>query len=118
MKTIIYDGNCKICQRSADFSGKKIGDSKLDFLPLQDLDNSQAFLSGLKADDLLQSLHLISENGEESKGAKAVFEILSDYPGFLGIIGRFINREPFIKIAEPAYRVFARYRYKISRFLD
>jgi predicted DCC family thiol-disulfide oxidoreductase YuxK len=102
----------------AEYSGNQVGDSKLDFLPLQALENNQEILSGMKDDDLLQSLHLISENGDKSKGAKAVFEILGEFPGFLGIIGRFINREPIIKIAEPAYRAFAKNRYKIHRFLD
>jgi len=118
MKTIIYDGNCKICLRSVDFSVKQVGNSKLKFLPLQDLETNQEFLSGLKADNLVQSVHLISENGEEIKGARAVFEILGDFPGFLGLTGRFINWEPIIKIAEPVYRIFARYRNKISRFID
>ena len=113
MKKIIYDGDCKVCQFLADFSGNQVGDEKLEFLPAQTLDNNQASLSGLKASELLKSLHLISENGKASKGARAVFEIMSAFPGFLGIIGRFINRDPFIKIAEPVYRTFAKHRYKI-----
>jgi predicted DCC family thiol-disulfide oxidoreductase YuxK len=118
MKTIIYDGNCTVCQRLVDFSGNQVGDSKLEFLPFQDLENSHIYDSRLKADDLPQSLHLISENGDTFKGAGAVFDILSDFPGILGTIGKLINRKPFIKIAEPFYRAFARHRHKISRFLD
>lgn len=59
MKTIIYDGDCKICQHMADFSGNQFGDLKLEFLPLQALENKQEILSDVKEDDLLQSLHLI-----------------------------------------------------------
>ena len=107
---IIFDGECDICTNLKGFAETHTERENLNFIPFQS-DQLADYAPKLSVDQASQTLHVITEQGHHIRGARAVFEIMSKLPGLWGWLGRILVKPPFYLIAEPFYRLFARYRY-------
>ena len=117
MSTVIFDGECPVCTTLKDFTEERIETDSLEFLPFQ-REAIKLADSGLTQEEASQALYLITENGKRLRGARAVFEVMSQLPGAWGILGRIFRLPPLYWVAEPFYRWFARHRHGVSKFID
>jgi predicted DCC family thiol-disulfide oxidoreductase YuxK len=117
MNKVIYDGECPVCNTLKGFAEDRTDDRELTFVAFQEKEFSHN-VHDLSEDEARKSLFVITENGEQFRGARAVFEIMSDLPGFLGGMGKILRLPPFYWIAEPFYRLFAKHRHGVSKFLQ
>jgi predicted DCC family thiol-disulfide oxidoreductase YuxK len=110
--TVVYDGNCGICQRLVRKLGKWDRDRLLEIVPSQN-PGVQARFPWISARAYSESLQLVRADGRTWQGAAAIEELLRAVPR-----GRFISwifRVPFVRpLAEKFYRWFARRRYKLG----
>jgi len=114
MSRVIFDGDCPICTTLKDFAEERSGEGVLSFTPFQ----SEVFhevVPGLSEEEASQSLYVISEDGKRLRGARAVFEVLSQMPGLWGLSGKIFRLPPFHWLAEPFYRLFARHRHGVGK---
>jgi predicted DCC family thiol-disulfide oxidoreductase YuxK len=117
MKKIVYDRECQICQEFKDFSEKQNPESDSTFIPFQEeIESGRASVSMLRAYE--NSIVVTTEQGEVYRGARAVFAVLKSFPGLLGILGKVLFLPPFYWIAEPIYKLFARHRHRISKWIE
>ena len=106
--TLIFDGQCRFCTRSARrlqaFAGaKRLQIVAMDAPGAMDLHQDLSYTKALKA------VQLILKNGYLCEGAEAAFTALSLRPGF-GFL-RVLYQLPLIKqLSKAAYWVFARGR--------
>ena len=117
MSKVIFDGECPVCASLKDFTEDRIEDRELAFIPYQSDDFEQS-APNLTMEDAKKALYVITEHGERLRGARAVFEIMSELPGISGIMGKILRLPPFYWIAEPFYRLFAKHRHGVSKFLQ
>ena len=109
--TIIYDGECPVCNGLKDYAAGQIQAGQAEYMPFQ----NGNLPANLTEGQVRRSLWVILENGERLHGARAVFAIMSQMGRFWGLVGQVLSWPPFIWLAEPAYRLFARYRHWISK---
>lgn len=103
---VIYDGECPVCISLKDFCESKM--AGVEYTPFQNID---------QAKEARGSLYVVGNNGISKHGARAVFEIMRQMSGLWGILGYVFSLPPFVWIAEPCYRLFARHRHTVSRLL-
>jgi len=115
-KQIIIDGDCPVCVALKDFTEEKTEDQKLEFIPYQS-DIFEQKISNINREDAQKTLFVVTEKGKQLRGARAVFEIMSELPGGWGFIGKILKLPPFYLVADPFYRQFAKHRHGVSKFL-
>lgn len=113
---VIFDGDCKFCTALKDFSEDKTDGRALNFIPLQssEFDEVAPHLTRGTAE---KALYVITSNGKQLRGSRAVFEIMRELPGVWGVIGKILGTPPIYWLAEPFYRWFAKHRHEINKFL-
>jgi predicted DCC family thiol-disulfide oxidoreductase YuxK len=114
---IIYDGECPVCISLKEFSQKQISNDQIEFIPFQDIKPEDKSLE-ISLREASHSIFLIEDGQPPTRGAAAVFEIMQTMPGIWGAAGKFLAIPPLSWFAEPCYRLFARYRHIISRWLE
>jgi predicted DCC family thiol-disulfide oxidoreductase YuxK len=77
--TLIYDGECGICQRAVAVLKRWDREHVLRFVPFQDADRVAQF--GIALPALAAAMHLISPDGGVYTGADAIPELLGLFPG-------------------------------------
>ena len=77
--TVIYDGECGICQQSADLLKRWDREHVLRYVPFQDEATVARFRIALPA--LAAAMHLVFPDGRVFAGADAVPELLRLLPG-------------------------------------
>jgi len=113
---IIYDGECPVCLSLKQFAETKNSQDSFEFIPYQ-AENFAKHVQGLSREQASLALYTISEDGSQTRGARAIFEIMQSLPGFWRVAGKILSIPPLAWLAEPAYRLFARHRHKISNWL-
>jgi predicted DCC family thiol-disulfide oxidoreductase YuxK len=116
MNKVIYDGECPTCIMLREFAEDKMERSEFIFINYQSESFEQA-APNIARHEAEQALFVLTENGKQVKGAKAVFEIMSELPGGWGLVGRTLKKTPFHWVAEPFYQLFAKHRHRISNHL-
>ena len=111
---IIYDGECPVCISLKTFSQDKITDAQIEFIPYQDLAPEDQSL-GIAPSEAQHSIFVVGTGQSPTRGARAVFEVMQRMPGFWRVAGKLLAIPLLSWLAEPFYRLFARYRHKISR---
>lgn len=113
---VIFDGDCGICQALRRRAERLDTGRRLTFAAYQraDLD---ALAPGLTRTQASKSLYAVREDGRRLRGARAFFAAMRRLPGVWGVVGRIGSLPPLVWIAEPVYRLVARYRGTISRWL-
>jgi predicted DCC family thiol-disulfide oxidoreductase YuxK len=76
--TLIYDGECGICQRAVAFLERRDREHVLRFIPFQDGARVAAF--GIELPALAAAMHLLLPDGRVYAGADAVPELLRVLP--------------------------------------
>ena len=105
---VVYDGDCKFCQRWA-IRGKKITGDQIDYAPFQEVGEH---FPDIPKEVFLKAVHLIEPGGRVSKGAEAVFRALAVRRG-LGILLSLYSHCPgFGRLSEWIYDFIARYRVR------
>ncbi|HMM27056.1 MAG TPA: DUF393 domain-containing protein [Aggregatilineaceae bacterium] len=114
--TVIFDGDCGVCQRLAQFAADRDPARRLRFTAYQRADLA-ALSPGLTREMTARSVYVVEPDGTRWRGARAVFEIMRRMPGLWAWIGRAGALPPVSLLAEPFYRLAARHRTRISRWL-
>ncbi len=112
--TIIYDGDCGICQWSAEWLRRHDKAHRLHIVPFQTIDPA-AIAPGLTRAECAQALQCITADGRRFRAARAVFEALRVLPPPWQWLGTLCA--PFSPLFEPIYQIIARSRYRLSRLL-
>lgn len=111
--TVIYDGDCGICNESRAWAESRDRAERLEFVPFQTAD-LEAISPGLTRAMASRMAYFVQSDGSRHGGARAVFETLKRLPGVWGIIG-WVGANPAISLLiEPFYRLFAANRRHIS----
>lgn len=113
---VIYDGACGVCQALREWAERQDRHRRLVFIPYQAPDLTQR-VPGLTREAASEALHFVRADGERFRGARAAFEVMKRWPGVWGWLGRVLALPPLSWLAEPFYRLFARHRAHISRWL-
>jgi predicted DCC family thiol-disulfide oxidoreductase YuxK len=113
---VIYDGDCGVCQASKDWAAGLDATGRLGFSAFQTADLAKV-APGLSPEMASQALHFIRSDGRRFQGARAVFETMQRLPGVWGVLGAILSFPVLSFLAEPFYRLFARYRGHVSRYL-
>lgn len=110
--TVIYDGDCKVCQRLARrLSDWDTGDC-FEILPSQQ-PGVRARFPWIPTRAYVESLQLVRSDGRTWQGAAAIEQLLTVVPRGRWIA--WIFRIPFVRsIADRLYRWFARNRYRLG----
>ncbi len=116
MDTIIFDGECGICNETRQWLEARDQGRRLRFLPYQTTDLG-ALSPGLIADMASRAAFYVYPDGRHVGGARAVFLALKALPGLWGVVGSVGAFAPISLICEPFYRIVARNRSRISGWL-
>lgn len=110
--TVIYDGECGICQDSVARLRAWDKERRFAFVPFQDQDTVARF--GLALPALAAALHLVLPDGRVFTGADAVPEMLRFLPGKRWLRGLFWI--PGVRpVARRVYRYIAQRRHCLAR---
>ena len=116
MVTVIYDGECGICEALKRRAEALDARGRLHFVAYQAADLA-ALAPGLTAAEASRALIAIRSDGRTWRGARAVFTAMKHLPGIWGKIGT-VGAVPVMSwLAEPVYRLVAARRGQISRWL-
>ena len=110
---VIYDGTCPVCNSLKNTTEKLDTANKLQFIAAENIANT-TIASQISTTDLEESIRVLNNEGQIFRGARGIFEVMSNLPGLWGLIGKILKRPPFYWIAEPFYRAFARHRHRFN----
>lgn len=111
---VLFDGDCGICNKSAEFIKKKNPD--IDVKPSQ-IVNLKEINSILTQEIVLQSVVFVDKDSVMYLKSKAIFEIMKRMGGLYKIMGFVLSNTLIVFLSNPIYNVIAKNRAKISKFL-
>ncbi|NDJ77465.1 MAG: DUF393 domain-containing protein [Chloroflexi bacterium] len=114
--TVIFDGDCGICQASRRQAKRRDRHGRLHFVAYQTAD-LDSIAPGLTREETSRALYLVHPDGRRWRGARAFFGAMRALPGVWGSIGAIGTLPPVFVLAEPFYRLVAHNRAAISRRL-
>ena len=79
--TLIYDGDCGICQQAVALLRRWDREHVLRFVPFQDAVAVARFGGGVALPALAAAMHLVLSDGRVYPGADAIPELLRFFPG-------------------------------------
>lgn len=115
--TVLYDGNCGICTGLKIEAERRDREHRLRFVPFQSGDLERV-APGISPQMASKAVYLLRADGRRFRGARAFFEALRRLPGPWGLVGAIGAFAPLSLLAEPFYRLVARNRATLSRWLD
>jgi len=113
---VIYDGGCGICQALKDRAQRLDRHGCLQFTAYQTADLAR-IAPDISPELARQALYTVRSNGRQDRGARAVFQAMRCLPGIWGMMGTIGVFPPVSLVCEPLYRLVARYRHTLSRWL-
>lgn len=113
---VVFDGECGLCRAARQWAEERDRRGRLRFVPYQDADLAR-LAPGLTPAQAARSLYAIAPDGQRYRGARAVFMTLRSLPGAWGLLGTVWALPPLSLLAEPFYRLVARHRVAVSRWL-
>jgi predicted DCC family thiol-disulfide oxidoreductase YuxK len=112
MVTLIYDGECPLCQRGMRWVARRALPGQFEFLPCRSRERCERF-PWMPDETCLAALQLVLPNGRVLAGDTAIPELLRRLRGWRWLAGLF--RIPGMRwLAPRGYRWVARHRYVIS----
>lgn len=114
-RRLIYDGDCGFCTTSATWFAQRIAGTPDAIAPWQSLDLDAL---GLTEAAVNEAVHWVTEDGQTYKGHEAVGHAIRIGRQPLPLLGRALMVPPVSWIAAGAYRLIARYRYKLPGSTD
>lgn len=110
---VIYDGRCNLCRISAEAVRIFDNSNAIDLIDLHD-DDSRAQFPGLTVERLMQELHVVDDNGQVTRGARAVNEILRHQRGVRGWLAYLWYVPGYAWLADRQYKRIAGSRYGVD----
>ena len=107
---VLYDGACAMCRASADIVRSYDNSDKIDLLNFHD-DELRAHFPDIKLDALMDELHVVDDQGNVWRGARAVNQIMRHQHGIRGVLAWLWYLPGFALIADWQYKRIARSRY-------
>jgi predicted DCC family thiol-disulfide oxidoreductase YuxK len=110
--TLVYDGNCKVCNRLVTMLHSWDRQDNIEVVPSQ-APGIMARFPWIPARSFAESIQLVGPGGETWQGAAAIEALLGILPR--GRLIAWIFKVPFVRvIADRVYRWFARNRYQLG----
>ena len=111
--TVLYDGQCEICQACISWLKTLDRDNRTVCLPIS-AEAISTLDSRLKLDECLRQLHVVTEEGEIRGGWDAVTCLARLFPStwFIGALGQWF---PFRGVGRLLYKFVATNRYSLSK---
>jgi len=107
---VLYDGACAMCRASADIVRSYDNSDKIDLLNFHD-DELRVRFPAIELDALMDELHVIDDQGNVWRGARAVNQIMRYQHGVRGMLAWLWYFPGFALIADWQYKRIARSRY-------
>ena len=107
---ILYDGACALCRASADIVRAYDNSNKIDLLDFHD-EELRAHFPAIRLDALMDELHVIDDQGNVWRGARAVNQIMRYQHGVRGMLAWLWYLPGFAALADWQYKRIARSRY-------
>jgi len=115
--TVVYDGHCGVCTALKIEAERRDRENRLRFVPFQSSDLEEV-APGVTRQMASKAVYVIRADGRRFSGARAVFEAMRHLPGPWGSIGAIWAFPALSLLAEPIYRLVARNRATLSRWLN
>jgi predicted DCC family thiol-disulfide oxidoreductase YuxK len=109
---LIYDGDCGICNQSADWARAHLP-SGTEIVPWQSLPDLSAL--GLTVADVESAAWWVGDDGTLRRGERAVAQTLRAAGGRWRLLGAVVDARPVRPVARAAYGWVARNRHRLSR---
>jgi predicted DCC family thiol-disulfide oxidoreductase YuxK len=103
--TVFYDGGCPVCRREIGWYRAMRGADGIRWVDIA----SEEPPEGFARDELLRRFTILRRDGAATSGARA-FVALWRALGPTRLLGRALDRAPFLQMGELAYRAFLRLR--------
>ena len=111
---LLWDGECDVCRRSAQWLGERDRRGVLTIIPYQEAP-SPPMTPALRV-QAAKAVQLITNHGQRFAGASAILFVLRQM-GWHPRVARFLMRRPMIWVAEMAYRLVARNRRRLGAIM-
>ncbi|KPK63921.1 MAG: hypothetical protein AMS21_06470 [Gemmatimonas sp. SG8_38_2] len=108
--TLIYDGQCRFCQRQVELALGFDVDGRIDAVPFQSADPERFGVSRLAAEE---AMHLVAPTGTVWRGAAATREIVRLLPR-IRLLAWLFHLPGAMLIAERVYRSVAKRRHRFG----
>ena len=116
MDTVVFDGECGICNETRIWLEARDRGTRLQFVPYQTTD-LDALSAGLTSDEASRMAFYVYPNGRRVGGARAIYLALKALPGAWRVVGTIGAFHPISWLSEPFYRLVAANRSRISGWL-
>jgi predicted DCC family thiol-disulfide oxidoreductase YuxK len=115
--TVCYDAECEVCRTAVARLRRMDHARALRLIPLQEVARELPELAAGRGPEAWGSaLHVVEPDGRVTAGGEAILRIAETLPG-LKPIAR-LGRLPLVRhLVEPLYRLMARHRHRLDRFL-
>ncbi|MDQ7030609.1 MAG: DUF393 domain-containing protein [Ardenticatenia bacterium] len=111
---LIYDGDCGLCSALIEWVRQRDRGQRLTCAPYQHV-SPERLSPGLTRVACAQAVCLVRPGHGHVTGARAVAEVFCLLPSPWAHVGRLVR--PWSPLLEPAYRLIARYRHRLSALL-
>jgi predicted DCC family thiol-disulfide oxidoreductase YuxK len=110
--TLIFDGDCALCRKSAEWIRARDTHSAFDYLPYQDATLQRRFPE-ISRRECERALHLVAADGQLTVGADALPDILSRLPRWRRV-APVLRLRALRPLSRWLYRRIARTRSRVS----
>ncbi|MCB2197768.1 DUF393 domain-containing protein [bacterium] len=112
---IVYDGSCGICEALKSFAASHLAQGmQLQFIAHQDPDLAK-YAPGVKVEHAQEKVIVLLEDGTQLEGATGVAWVMKKMTDPWAQVGHILAVGPITQLAQPVYRMVARYRSRLSR---
>ncbi len=111
---LVYDGACGLCRAAVAWVRRRDRGQRLACVPYQHV-SPERLPPGLTRAACARAVCLVRPGQGHATGARAVAEVLCLLPPPWGHVGRLVR--PWAPLLEPAYRLIARHRRRLSALL-
>ncbi len=116
-RVAIFDGTCGLCTAFVRWAQVRIRTSVIQWVAYQEVDRVSLPVQVTPA-QAAQAFVWIDREGKTYRGARAIFQMLCYLRWPWRLAGLLLANPVMAALAEPVYRLVARYRHHISRRLS
>jgi predicted DCC family thiol-disulfide oxidoreductase YuxK len=109
--TVLYDGDCRFCTRSARQIEKRFGRPNVSLRNFQEPGALDPY-PGVTHDACMEKLHMVTSAGRVFAGAEAFARLVATVP-VLGLLAWLYYVPGLRQVADFTYSVVARHRYRL-----
>ncbi|MCP4639519.1 MAG: DUF393 domain-containing protein [bacterium] len=112
MPTLIYDGQCPLCTRAAEWVERRACSGSIELVPCQSKDRAARF-PGISEEACMDAMQYVSVEGRVYSAEQALPHILALIPGWRWLV-RLFGFPGIAFLAPSVYRWIARHRSALS----